>query len=664
MHCPRCGVYNIDRETCAGCNNPLDYFQSRVYAALCRIEAGRMLGQGLHVVEKIGAGPSGMVFKVRDIRRGRVCVLKFLTLESLYSDRSMRRFLKDVAKMVRFDHPNLVRLYEARDTDFGYVALLMELVEGQSLGDRLKSARRPARGEAIRIVTEVGQALDYAHKRGVLHRTLKPSNILLDAEGRAHVVDFGYPLTGSLVRQKTLEPYVAPELLEDPETGDQRADVYSLGRLTYQMLTGRPPSPVRETELPEELRPVILRAVAENLVNRYYSVEEFVRALAEASKPKAEPVRLQDLEVDLPPVDWARREACPRCRELQEAPVLKCKKCGFNADEDTRTLIEATKPQPEPEPEPVVEGVVPHPRTFTGHQGYVHSIAVSPDGKLVVSGSSDTMVKLWRLEDQKLLKVLSGRGGYVYSVAFTSDGARVVSGHMDGALRVWDVAGDGEKPQVLKGHEDRVYAVVCSRTTSLMCSAGMDGLVHVWDQRTLRELDRLMGHTERIYALAVSADGTRLASAGMDRTVRVWDLGKLKEVGRLVGHSDRVYALAFSPDGRRLVTGSMDMTLKVWELETMRETATMSGHAGYVYSVAVSADNRCAVSGGMDKAIKFWDLATRKEIRSIAGHDGSISCMGITREHLVTGSYDSTLRLWDLKAILACQEPVRLVPVD
>lgn len=659
MHCPRCGAYNIDRETCAGCGNRLDYFRSRVYAALCRIEAGRTLGQGLSVVEKIAAGASGLVFKVRDLKRGRVCALKFLTFESLYTDRAMRRFLKDASKVVRFDHPNLVRLYEARDTDFGYLALLMEWIDGLSLDGRLRSARRLPRDEAVRLATEVGQALDYAHKRGVLHRTLKPSNILLDATGHAHVVDFAWPLTEGMVRQKALEPYVAPELLEDPEAGDQRADVYSLGRLTYQMLTGRSPLPLRETELPEELRPVILRATAENFVNRYYSVEEFLRALADAAKPKPEPVAVQDLTVDLPPVDWVRREPCPKCRDLQEAPVLKCQKCGFNAEEDTRTLVEATRPQPEPERP--AEGTVVQPRTFTGHQGYVHSVAISADGRLVASGSSDTMVKLWRLADQKLLKVLSGRGGYVYCVAFTSDGARVVSGHMDGALRVWDVQGDGEKPRVLKGHKDRVYALACSRSTPLMCSAGMDGLVHVWDQRTLTELDRLMGHTERIYALAISEDGTRLASAGMDRTVLVWDLVTLKQVGRLVGHSDRVYALGFSPDGRRLVTGSMDMTLKVWELETMRETATLSGHAGYVYSVAVSAENRFAVSGGMDKAIRVWDLSTGKTVQSLVAHEGSISSLALTREHLVTGSYDSTLRLWDLQAILTSTEPVRLV---
>ena len=194
-------------------------------------------------------------------------------------------------------------------------------------------------------------------------------------------------------------------------------------------------------------------------------------------------------------------------------------------------------------------------RVLRGHSGEVYALAVTPDGRQVVSGSQDKTLKVWDLEIGSELRTLSGHSGAVWAVAVTPDGRQVVSGSGDKTLKVWDL-------------------------------------------ETGSELHTLSGHSDWVNAVAVTPDGRQVVSGSADKTLKVWDLETGSELHTLSGHSVTVFAVAVTPDGRQVVSGSGDKTLKVWDLETGSELHTLSGHSREVYAVAVTPDGRQVVSAG------------------------------------------------------------------
>jgi nitrous oxidase accessory protein NosD len=192
--------------------------------------------------------------------------------------------------------------------------------------------------------------------------------------------------------------------------------------------------------------------------------------------------------------------------------------------------------------------------SLTGHTDWVYSVAFSPDGKLLASGSRDWTIKLWDVASGSLVRTLSGHTGAVNSVAFSPDGKLLASGSRDWTIKLWDVA-----------------------SGSLV--------------RTLT------GHSESVTSVAFSPDGRLLASGSGDRTIKLWEVASGREVRTLSGHTDWVYSVAFSPDGRLLASGSNDDTIKLWEVATGSEVRTLTGHTDWVYSVAFSPDGKLLASG-------------------------------------------------------------------
>jgi tRNA A-37 threonylcarbamoyl transferase component Bud32 len=210
-------------------------------------------------------------------------------------------------------------------------------------------------------------------------------------------------------------------------------------------------------------------------------------------------------------------------------------------------------------------------RTLRGHTGVVDSVAFSPDGKRLVSGSSDGAVKVWDAQTGQETLTLKGHNGSVSSVAFSPDGKRLVSGSTDGTLKVWD-AQTGQETLTLKGHTGSVSSVAFSPDGKRLVSGSTDGTLKLWDAQTGQETLTLKGHTGLVYSVAFSPDGKRLVSGGQDNTVKVWDAQTGQETLTLKGHTGWVSSVAFSPDGKHLASGSWDGTIKVWDADGRQET--------------------------------------------------------------------------------------------
>ncbi|MBV9123883.1 MAG: WD40 repeat domain-containing protein, partial [Planctomycetes bacterium] len=264
-------------------------------------------------------------------------------------------------------------------------------------------------------------------------------------------------------------------------------------------------------------------------------------------------------------------------------------------------------------------------RRFGGHTEEVESVAFSPDGRRAVTGGDrsvtggDRNVHLWDVESGKETGALEGHTGGVTSVAWSSDSRRILTGALDPTLRLWDPVTGKEVLRLETGVWSESVALSPDGRQAL--SGGRDNIVRLWDLGTGKEVRRLEGHTGELYSVAFSPDGRQALSGGADKTIRLWDLATGKEVRRFEGHTDRVACLAFSPDGRRALSASWDKTVRLWDVDSGRELHRFEGHRDYAECVAFSPDGRYALSGGggeskdgrnwqagSDFALRLWRL--------------------------------------------------------
>jgi hypothetical protein len=289
-------------------------------------------------------------------------------------------------------------------------------------------------------------------------------------------------------------------------------------------------------------------------------------------------------------------------------------------------------------------------RVLEGHHGPVYAVAISPDGRKLVSGGGETALVLWDARAGKELRRLEGHGGRVWAVAFSPDGRRVASGSFDHSIRLWDLV-SGRAVRQLSGHGDYVRSVAFSSDGKQLLSGGDDRLAKLWDLDSGQALQTFKGHDHFVWSTALSRDGKRALTGSLDRTARLWDTANGKELKRLEGHGDTVLAVAFSPSGRRAATGSTDRTIRIWDLAAGKSLRTLEGHAGYVNRVAFSPDGRFLLSAGQDKTVRVWDAATGMQVSQLDGHTDVVwdAIFAPDGRTALSAGQDKSIRVWGVK---------------
>jgi WD40 repeat protein len=281
-----------------------------------------------------------------------------------------------------------------------------------------------------------------------------------------------------------------------------------------------------------------------------------------------------------------------------------------------------------------------------GHSFSVSSLAYSPDGRFVVSGSADSSVKIWDLEKGREMFTLPEHEGPVRSVAYSPDGARVVSGSADYTIRLWD-AETGEELRTLTGHSNVVNSVAYSPDGRFVASGSTDRTVKVWDAESGRMLRTFAGHSLWVNDVCYSPDGRIIASASRDGTVILWDAETGDSLRTLSGPAEAL-AVRFSPNGQLAVAGFADNAILVWEAATGRELRTLAGHEGAVRALAFSPDGRhLASASNVDATIRIWDAWTGQQIRSFGGVGLESLSYSPDGNYLASGSLDNAVRLWE-----------------
>ncbi|HZY87071.1 MAG TPA: serine/threonine-protein kinase, partial [Gemmataceae bacterium] len=546
------------------------------------------------LLAEVARGGMGVVYKARQVSLGRVVALKTILAGRLASPEDVARFRGEAEAVACLDHPHIVPVYEVGECD-GRHFFSMKLMEGGSLADRLRGHAPGApppldARQAAELIEAVARAVHHAHQRGVLHRDLKPANVLLDAQGRPHVTDFGLAKragqppaagptqTGAIVGTPA---YMAPEQAR----GEGRrlttaADVYSLGAILYELLTGRPPfqgptaldvlaqvldrEPARPRSLGVRLAPdleaVCLRCLEKDPARRYASAE----ALADDLRRwlRGEPTEARPGTAWGRALRWARRR--PREAALAGVSALAALALvgaavalGYNSRLDEarrRAEDEAANARAK-------ELMARHywyaadvnfaqQHWSSGSAPRVGRMLALLDRQRPSPGQEDVRGfewhYLWQLGHGER-RLFSGHTGPVLGVAFSPDGKALASAGADG-LRLWEVATGRERWAAPVAGSANMKRLAFSPDGRLLAAPSVGGAVGVWEVATGRPLVTCAGHSILTYAVAFSPDGKTLASGGADTDVRLWDVTTGLALGELKGHTNSVRAVAFSPD--------------------------------------------------------------------------------------------------------------------
>ncbi len=587
----------------------------------------------------LGEGGFGRTFLAIDEHRlNSRCVIKqFLpqargtsTINQTALDQAVRLFNQEAMRLDELGEHSQIPTLLAYFEDHSRLYLVQQFVEGQTLLQELQHRGRFDEVGVRELLQDLLPILRFVHDRQVIHRDIKPTNILRrNGDRRFVLIDFGIakqitPDSLTLGGTKIGTEGYAP--IEQWRSGRAfpASDLYSLGATCAFLLTCIRPDelyePIRGCWLWQECLERDGITISPQLT---YILDKLLKDAVNDRYQTADQV-LQDLQI----------------------PV------GQDSSAPPLTTL------------PVIPGsaVPPIPHIWLGaytlreHHDRIRCLAMHPAGDWFASGSSDRTVRLWDLATGKALKILQGHTEPIHAIAISPSGKTLVSAGSDKTIRLWHVE-SGRLLHTLTAHTKWVNALAATADGLMFVSAGDDKTLKRWNLEGGSLLQSWTGHPSSIYALAISPDSKLVASAGNDREIKLWELETGVYIRTFSRHSSRVTALAISPDGQTLASASNDGSIKLWNLATGKLLNTLTHHQEAVNSIAIGNNSRnpgnyILVSGSSDETVNLWDVTTGKLLCSLPGNTSAVNAVTISPngKTIISGSADHTIHVWRLSA--------------
>ena len=637
------------------------------------------------IVQEVGRGGMGVVLHAFDASLGRDVAVKVLDPQLAGNELARKRFCREARAAASVTHENLVAVHQVHDDEAsGLPYLVMQLIHGESLEQRLKRSGKMTATEVVRLGLQAAAGLAAAHAGGLIHRDIKPGNILLeDGTDRVKLTDFGLARAAEDVKLTRTgfvagtPLYMAPEQARGEDV-DARADLFSLGSVLYEAATGTPPfdgkTPLAvlrrvadetqpslrslDDEIPQWLSDVIDRLLEKEPANRFQTAAEvvtiFETELARAKSGFAEPVGPCGAPLTTSYSLRPRRQICWKTVAFRAlpwvvGPVVGALLVGLWPSDTPHTPMIPDTADTTPH---ATDPVIPPLPELEAKSGAIWAVAFTPDGQTLVIGAEDGSVRLIDPKDGKVRRTLETSGGNVWGVDVSPDGEYLVVASDDSEVRVFNLARneiDYKLPQPTS-----TKAAIFSPDGKRLATGDRNATVRVWDlsDQIPTELEQ---HSGTVHSLAFSPNGKRLASGGSDGSVKVWYLDKPKKPVSLAEHSGSVsgsvYGVAFSPDEKapRLASAGWDGIVRIWDPQNGNLLHTLRGHAGDVWAVSFGQGGKVLASGGSDGTVRLWDVETGKELHVYRVGSRGVHCVRFAKDGitLAAAGRDGQVRVWE-----------------
>lgn len=612
---------------------------------------------------------------------------RFAAIKLLYTQvdgPDVQRFKREARIVADLRHPHIVNILDFGVQDGRVPYLIMQYAPRGTLRGLYPRGSVLPPAEVLAYVTQVAQALDFAHSRHVIHRDVKPENMLLAEDDTLLLSDFGIAtLFSESGRQVTphvagTSAYMAPEQLRGKP--HPASDQYALGVVAYEWLCGERPfrgsfpeiaaqhlnaSPPalrsRNPRISPALEEVVHVALAKHPEQRYPSVGDFAadfRAALQSSvqypapplptrstrrsldtilvQPSSMPLSGTRLPSARPRSARDEQFAATRKRHISRRALLLSLGGVLTLAGTGGTLAWLSTHHPTPTP------------TSSTHPPAGASRSVAKKAGSATSDPTPTTIPILTT-----LQIYSGHTDIVHAVAWSPDGNNIVSGSRDGTAQLWN-ASTAQTIFIYKKHNDIVDAVAWSSDAKFIASGSYDQTVQVWDSTKGARASEFNGLNRIISSVSWSPVASRLAASGLDSDeVQILDPGTGISAGLPYHlHSNFVYAVAWSPDGTRIATaggGGTGSSVQVWDVTKNSIVASFNGHTGGVFAVTWSPDGQFIASGGGDKTVRIWSIATQQEVRVYQEHEGAVNTVAWCPKNpgiLASGGQDKTVKIW------------------